>query len=304
MQAKRGQTVYDLVLQAYGSVEDVFTLMRENPGIFTRGLSTQVTPGAEINAPGASSAPRVQALYNRAKRAPGTGDSVNATVQVTSAQVSDAYVGGNLTATVQVENTGLRPAIGDLIFDWGFKQSYAVAVFLLPGQQLTVTDTVEGVPVTMLGSHDLVIGGVANYTLNYFIKGKASYAASNALDVNTGFVLRIYDEAIQITQIASALGTASLYADAGKIKCSAPGTVYDLTVSDGANEYHFPLAEGMGDTVHDINHTERAIIAGYTWAHQDTLHHNLYKGATELDTGGGFIYVPYDNSKTKIYNDL
>lgn len=43
-----GQSVYDIALQVYGSVEGAITLWQDNTDVFTDNLRTVLTPGTQL----------------------------------------------------------------------------------------------------------------------------------------------------------------------------------------------------------------------------------------------------------------
>lgn len=301
MTVKKGQSIYDIAIQLYGNTADVFKLIADNPGVFTQGLSTQIEPGTQLIAKQESLTPRIQRFFKTSAREIATIDAANANVSVLSATINDAYVGENVTASVVLKNQGLSTATGELNFNWGNSQTYVMNVFLIPGQELIVEDTIQAT-ASMLGQQNMNISGVANTTLSYKVKGKAAFVQSNALQVTTNTVIRLYDENITIASISSWLGIAKIVLSNNKIVVSQAGTLYDIEFTDTqGNQYRIPCAEGGGWTLHDVKQVKRAIVNNHSWTKQDTLHYNLTQGVTQLDNG---IYIPYSETKTKIYNDL
>jgi hypothetical protein len=69
---KSGQSLFDIALQAYGTIEGVFSLLADNPGKLTT-LTDELTPGTELVVNGAVLNKYVADEYTNRGIIPATG---------------------------------------------------------------------------------------------------------------------------------------------------------------------------------------------------------------------------------------
>lgn len=142
---------------------------------------------------------------------------------------------------------------------------------------------------------------------NYLLlenKIEAIFKNANCISLTTASTIAFYDPDIIIDDIVGGSGTASLSVYNNTIICYSAGYYYDLQIRDSlGNTYRFPLAEGNGYTIHDVNHVQRAIVNNHSWTTQNSFFYNLTYGCSILNLNNGkTIYVPYNTNKTKIYD--
>lgn len=69
-----GQTLWDIALQEYGSVEGVFILMAENP--FVGNINQELEPGIQLNVKSEPIAKDVKSYYQRNRVHPTSGSNL------------------------------------------------------------------------------------------------------------------------------------------------------------------------------------------------------------------------------------
>lgn len=99
---------------------------------------------------------------------------------------------------------------------------------------------------------------------------------SNCLQMAVDDVISFAD--LSGWSIISHLGTATLVIDGNDVKCTNAGTLYNLILSDGANQHTYPLAEGGYVIAHDTYPTPvngNINCSDLTWGTQDNYHKNV-----------------------------
>ena len=125
---------------------------------------------------------------------------------------------------------------------------------------------------------------------------------SNALCVNNDFVITMDDSNLSLLPgTITNDGSADLYVSgSNSIAVYNSGQVYNLSVRDSNNNMlNFPVAEGYGWTLHDVNQLNIAFITGsYAWRKQNNYHYNFNYGALKLDClNNNYLYIPFTKNR-------
>lgn len=99
--AEQGQNLWDIALQVYGSVSEVFRLLADNPDALTSGLNTQLSAGLKLEvqrAPSGLPDADLVSVFRRNKVIINTGDD---------AEISNYLLQENYDLILQENESGI-----------------------------------------------------------------------------------------------------------------------------------------------------------------------------------------------------
>lgn len=165
------QSILDVVLQEYGTIDDLFLLVKSNRQFFKDSITRYIPSGSILNISNDSSAVKIHGYYQKRviKIATAMSYKSNQFILIDYSLTNTIAPGNTASLEITIQCIGDNIQPGYLFIGWGFGDT--IQTFLLENNSTKTIVSTQIVPFGISGEYIVTIYGAISMQLPLTVKG-------------------------------------------------------------------------------------------------------------------------------------